>query len=547
MEHKDLQPAANKNGNTFQFSKFKTKAQSALSHTSSEDQERHIDVSNNVDDAETTLPVQSIIECVQKVEMKDSDTYRDQKMLAKFLMDEVAKRRAQDGRGIRPIVTKATSPTNNDAVHPDKQVKVAKDATKAATSSDNTEYDVSPVTQFAPMSSRNQPMKLSLKEIDETIDEVLNTTSAVSLDPDERNRNKFARYIRLTNTKLNMIPWFQMRESELELMHKNDANLKNLLSDPNLATRRGELLSKHRDRQHLMITENNLLHTNRSSSVSDIATRKNPSRLSKTADNPYMFESLTSRDSRRSQSQGNASTARSDAFSLNETLSNNGKTNRSTNREEHHENPIQYYDIDPMPPKFTFQNFKRFIETGSDIFPIDDSNQSQTMKGCKRYIRPKQTSSETLGLSMGYKDDTVEGIHRQRSVTADYFAPPTSNDHKSDAMQSFLIREQKRNFKYQQGLQNQLISAERIELDAINKKYKELKRCEIRNKRMMEYKSNILINDLQSYKQSSSTLLTKKPNFHLMERMLYQSEILPRVQEDRDFTTTANASFRSSI
>jgi hypothetical protein len=442
-----------------------------------------------LESSEQGIEVKKLIEAVQHVEMKDNDMYRHQMQLASFLMNEVAKRRLVKS----PQGTATTSFKEN-------------------------------------ATSTNKPPSLSLKEIDETIDSVLQSTSGVSLDPEERNRNKLARYIRLTNTKLDMIPFYHMRQKELELMHKNDANLKQLLADPALLQRRDELIAKLAANTSAAAhpAENNGLTTTQQAPSLPVATSIEHS-------SPQAATIRSQLDTRSS---------------IYETMSS-----------------IEDFQATSNKP---YQRLKHQIESGSGALnqtqtqtlraSIDRSNrdhheqQEQPVYRCingKRYYEQSRSSYERVGMSMGYHDQQVEAVHRQQSASADFYTPliyaPSKPVSRINTASHNKVDLQKRQaiqmMKYQRQLQKEEAIKDRVELETIQQKLRELKRCEYRNAKMIDYKSNVLLDDMQSYKKSSNNLLSRKPNFSQAEKMIWNSQILPIGPDDRDFRSTTKLSF----
>lgn len=430
--------------------------------------------------SESEIDVNRCIMKVQQQENKDTAIYRENTEMSKFLVDEVHRRRQNTST-------------------------------------------LSASLSSASLSALQIGQGLTMKEVDETLDHILNSTSSKAVDLEEKEKNTFARYIRATSTRLDMIPFYPMRATELEAMEKNATQLAALANDPVLVNRQKELTLKRIERLE--------------GTIPKIQSREN-----KTQDSTSSIVLRSSDPAFRQKSTRDLSGKR-DEVSM---------SDFSSSRE----------DFSPLPKRFS-SPYKSRIEIGSGIFEstfkdsiydLDSIARDSIPNGTKRMDKQYPADWERAGMTMGYVDDKVENVHRHQGATADYFPPliyepskPVARQLESDSTREFKEREAKRNFRYRRTMENVKRSDERIELDRLNGQLVEIKKAEFRNANLMRYKNAILINDMKTFKKLPMSTISLKPHFSQADKLIWSSQFLPSSREDRDFNTTYQLSFDSSI
>lgn len=344
------------------------------------------------------------------------------------------------------------------------------------------------------------------------------------------SHNKFARFLRLTNVNIDRIPFYPMREDELQRLKQAAGRLEATASDPKFVDRYQTLVNRCRERLEqpvfgASISESNLaiVSTNNSSQV-----------LLPPSDESQKL-SLPGLD-------GPAVASPKSLFSPPRSLSPE-KDNSS----------VYFLDRnESSPTDFTVavSATKAMQNKGSGIF--DFATNSNRQYNDFAGTRSSSTDLSRLGLTMaGDADDGT--LDRQMSVSSSYFAPlnyvpskEVTRDVISDAERAYLSKESRRKKRAERTAYNRQATTDRLEFDVLNKQLRELRRAQYRNEDTIRYQTAIFLNDMKSFKKIPLELMAKKPNFRRSDRMFGGSLRNTDVKDDRDFASTYKSDYNEA-
>lgn len=165
---------------------------------------------------------------------------------------------------------------------------------------------------------------------------------------------------------------------------------------------------------------------------------------------------------------------------------------------------------------------------------------------------------------VGVGGDRVEGDvgygaieDRFLTTTNKYYPPliyepskPVTRNILSEAESDTAKRERRRQERRARVEANLEVTKTRLEYEELQKQVREYSRSHTRAELALKYKTSMLLNDLKHYKQQPLERMAKKPNLALYEQMWggnLRHDTLVSHPENRDFNTTYNSSFDSSI
>lgn len=123
---------------------------------------------------------------------------------------------------------------------------------------------------------------------------------------------------------------------------------------------------------------------------------------------------------------------------------------------------------------------------------------------------------------------------------------PVARDLVSEAEINFRKKEFQRAERYARMKANMEVTTTRLEYEQVEKQVRNLRRDHGRLEDRIRYQTSMFLNDLKAYKSQPLVRMAKKQNIHLADRM-WNGNAEHHVPENRDFLSTYNASFDSSI
>lgn len=123
---------------------------------------------------------------------------------------------------------------------------------------------------------------------------------------------------------------------------------------------------------------------------------------------------------------------------------------------------------------------------------------------------------------------------------------PVARDLVSEAEINFRKKEFQRAERYARTKANMEVTKTRLEYEQVEKEVRSLRRDHGRVEDRIRYQTAMFLNDLKAYKSQPLVRMAKKQNINLADRM-WNGNVEHNVPENRDFQSTYNASFDSSI
>ena len=172
----------------------------------------------------------------------------------------------------------------------------------------------------------------------------------------------------------------------------------------------------------------------------------------------------------------------------------------------------------------------------------------------KRAVHAGPTDWSRLGVGGGNESSTGYGREDDPFLTtnAKYYPPliykpsqGVTRDLVSEAEINFRKKEFQRSERYARLQANMDVTKARLEYEIVQKEVRNLRRDHGRIEDRIRYQTSMFLNDLKAYKSQPLVRMAKKQNIHLADRM-WNGNADPHVAENRDFTSTYNASYDSA-
>lgn len=462
---------------------------------------------------EGIVDVGAVIKRAEEIEVLDTVAKRDMLEIRAFLADELEKRRRDkqlaedsDVREGNPSKGAKTKTIRTQGISDDSE-----DLMKKAIGQKTFDLDV------------------GTEELDHVLDEVFHKEYT------KESHSKFARFLRLTNLKLNHVPFYIMRTNELNNLKQRAQSLEEQCANEETLGRLKQLNEKRKP----LFVQPNFDPDAAQKSVHALSTSKSLPQLRASTPAPYQSErqivtprrAMSPMFSSRNDQLGEISTARYHEPILQDT----SYFDQTCSSMEDFAEPVVLTEA----KKSKLQNISSFSFEGSPL-------QSSGMQSSSEFSRDNLNSRSSMirsrmGLSMGYDDLIVENVDRQQSMTSHYFG---SEANLPDTRKEHLDRERKRIARQERAQKNLEITKDRIEYDNLKSHVQALRANQFRNEDTIRYQTAIFLNDMKCFKKQPLQVMAKKPDFTRSDWMWggNMRESIER-PDDRDFTTTYNNSF----
>jgi hypothetical protein len=306
---------------------------------------------------------------------------------------------------------------------------------------------------------------------------------------------KFSRFLRMTNVKLNAIPFYDLRSDELARLKQRAKAIGQELQDPSISIRLRSLEESSR------ATLENDLAQSRMSRLSLADTNSNSNTMS--------------------------SKGRSGQMSL-----------HSANELEH--SPVK---------KQTGGGGSGAGVTGSHLEGHSHIGEASFTQGHSGSHSAYPTAMLDTAASALFGESDPSMYH---STYSEYFPPlryapnqPITRDVVSDADIKCKVRNQRRKLRQQRTQSNVNVTQERLEKEGLKALSRKLCGEQARTEDMIRYQTTVFLHDLKCYKRLPLQTMQKKPNLTKSEAMWGGSTRFDEANkpDNRDFVTTFKDSF----
>lgn len=341
----------------------------------------------------------------------------------------------------------------------------------------------------------------------------------------QQSHNRFARFLRLTNVRLDRIPFYDMRNDQLLRLKERAGNLQAVSNDVNERLKELAEIRKEKD----AIVAKSSINGSNFNPLQELASPVNKnhnyddnSTIESDFDNSYML-------SPTSQLKSPTNADVKDFFPkvldplTRPKLKDAGSVLIMSNNDQ-----LVAGSLAPSPPK----------TIGKRIVPQDFADYS-------RYGLTMDDDNASVG-SQSSQD-------RYTSTYKSYYPPvyyessqPPVRDLESDSSKSIKGKNKIRAERYNRKQANLDVTFSRLEYESLKKESQEICRTQNRNEDRIRYQTSIFLNDMKHYRKQPLETMAKKPNLHSSDNMWggHQKTDYP---DDRNFQSTYNAGFNSSI
>lgn len=340
----------------------------------------------------------------------------------------------------------------------------------------------------------------------------------------QQSHSRFARFLRLTNVRLDRVPFYDMRNDELTRLKERASNLQILSSDVN--NRLKELAEVRKEKEDIVtikpIRKTNPLHELASPVHKDEYYDDNSTIESEYYDDDNVLLSPTT-TSLKSPKNANVK----DFFPK---------------------------VLDPLSrPKMKDAGSVLIMSNNDQLTGSGSPSPPRTIG--KRIVPQNFADYSRYGLTMD--DDASVGSQssqdRYTSTYKSYYPPvryessqPPARELLSDADKIFFEKDKVRAERYNRKKANIDVTLSRLEYEALQRESRNICRNANRNEDRIRYQTSVFLNDMKIYRKQPLETMAKKPNLPLSDQMWGGS--FPHNQhEDRVFQSTYNAGFNSSI
>ena len=340
----------------------------------------------------------------------------------------------------------------------------------------------------------------------------------------QQSHGRFARFLRLTNVRLDTVPFYDMRNDELNRLKERASGLQILSSDMNNRLR--ELADMRKEKE-------------------DIVTIKPVSNKFKT--NP--LNELAS-PVQKDEYYDDNSTIESDYYDS-QLLSPTSSLRSPTNA-----NVKDFFPkvLDPLTrPKMKDAGSVLIMSNNDQLTGSGSPSPPRTIG--KKIVPQDFADYSRYGLTMD--DDASVGSQssqdRYTSTYKSYYPPvkyessqPPARELQSDSERRYLEKDKIRAERYNRKKANMDVTLSRLEYEALQRESRNICRNQNRNEDRIRYQTSIFLNDMKIYRKQPLETMAKKPNLPLSDQM-WGGTFPHNQHEDRVFQSTYNAGFNSSI
>jgi len=413
-------------------------------------------------------------------------------------------------------------------------------------------------------------------ELQETIDQLYNN------QPKSFNDRKILNFIRNSNLNLSLVPFYEMRQNELDNMKYRSALIDKQLEDPSKVEKLAELAKVRWIPSLATITKTEALIMSRNYNNNSIVDDDGVVRSGRAVDDDGVVRSgragITDKKPRNlitEMSAGNPLTTTATSFQ-NIAAHNNFKNDDDSNDYRSVEEKILQSpksissrnqeklglsatidNLSSLPKKiitkaeklkkdlFEIQKnddndfYLQVIEEGSSmhrskdyskVMKIEKIDENAYLTTGKRILSRKPTDWGRVGIGGTREKGDIGYGHNDedmfRSTTASFYPPliyesskPVTRNIVSEATKSYIEKEFKRKERYERRKANMDVTLTRLEYDELDKEIQQQRRNQSKLQKHIKYATSILLNDLQSYKSQPLQRMTLRQNVPLADRM----------------------------
>jgi len=349
----------------------------------------------------------------------------------------------------------------------------------------------------------------------------------------QQSHSRFARFLRLTNVRLDRIPFYDMRNDELNRLKERAGNLQNVSNDVN--SRLKEMAEIRKEKDAIVAKP---VYSNKFKASNDI--------------NP--LQELASPVHKHYDDDN--STIESD-------FDDNSQSSYMMSPTSQIKSPTTNADVKDFFPKVLDPMTRPKMKDASSVLIMSKNDQlvagslspSPPRTIGKRIVPQDFADYSRYGLSMD--DDASVGSQssqdRYTSTYKSYYPPvyyessqPPIRNLESDADRSVKEKSKVRSERFNRKQANMDITFSRLEYERLKKESQEICRNQVRNEDRIRYQTSVFLNDMKLYRKQPLETMAKKPNLHLSDTMWGGHQQNNR-QDERVFQSTYNAGFNSSI
>jgi hypothetical protein len=346
----------------------------------------------------------------------------------------------------------------------------------------------------------------------------------------QQSHNRFARFLRLTNVRLDRIPFYDMRNDQLLRLKERAGNLQTVSDDINERLKELDEIRKEKD---AIVARSTKSISKSSNPLQELASPVN--KINNYGDDNSTIDS----DYDNSQSSY--------------MLSPSSQLKSPTNADVKDFFPKV---LDPLTRPKLKDAGSVLIMSNNDQLVAGSLSPSPPRTIGKRIVPQDFADYSRYGLTMDDDNASVGSQSSQDRYTStykSYYPPvyyessqPPVRDLESDADKSVKSKNKIRAERFNRKQANLDVTFSRLEYESVKKEAQEICRTQNRNEDRIRYQTSIFLNDMKHYRKQPLETMAKKPNLHLSDNMWGGHQKVDH-QDDRTFQSTYNAGFNSSI
>jgi hypothetical protein len=365
----------------------------------------------------------------------------------------------------------------------------------------------------------------------------------------KQSHEKFSRYLRMSNLNLNAIPFYDLRNNDLD-------NLKNKIT---------EIHGQERTSNEKLIPlheKNEILKKYGSMSLTGNIERYNTVLVKNQSESSLPFDGTTTTSKLHKTKSMNT---------LKKDLSDISSPIKSLNQKDTTDSLDELYDTYSGTKQAVFYDKNESQHT--DFYPqFLDSNAIPRMKDptAVLVVRPPPSQEASaggrrshpqlpmdwtrvgVGSNANYK--TEEDIMDRYKTSHKFYYPtlkyepsmPVSRNLVSDADQGTAQRNDRLSRRRERCEANLDVTNTRIAYESQSEQMMKLRQSQSKNEDMMRYKTVMFLNDMQCFKHQPLQMMSRKPDFTLAEKMWGGDDRPTNTKESRDFASCYEKSYNSN-
>lgn len=512
---------------------------------------------------EGAIPVSTVLKSMTELEAYEAATTEDKLELRNFLKEQLEERRKQkkessaSGAGGGSQRSLQESNRSELSRNPEGNIKKGGAAMLTGVFGGNN-IEVTEVTEVdrleaeASIKKKNEGLRsmedamgqktfdldVSATELNEILEDNLGKKHT------KQSHAKFSRYLRMSNLNLNAIPFYDLRNNDLE-------SLKNKITVIHGQERKSNnlLLPLHEKNEILKKFGSMSLTGNIERYNTELVNSQSETSLPFAGTNtiPKLHKSKTMKELSDISSPIKSLNQKETFDSLDEFSDTCGGTRSAVFYDKNEASYLDFY------PQFLDCNAIPRMKDPTAVLVVRPPPSQEASVGGRRSLAqiPMDWTRIGVGSNANYKSEE-ELMDRYKTSHKDYYPPlkyepsmPVSRNLLSDADEAAAQRKDRLSRRRERYEANLDVTNTRIAYENQSEQMMKLRKSQSKNEDMMRYKTVMFLNDMQCFKRQPLQMMARKPDFNLAEKMWGGDDRPTNTKESRDFKSCYTKSYNS--